>query len=399
MFNKKTIHNADLSGKRVLARVDYNVPLNSAGEVMDDFRIKASLPTLQYLVDNKCKITLISHLGRPKGGRYEPQFSLRGVAETLQTMVDTTVHFAGDLTGEVALRMSHDLGPGEILVLDNLRFHDGEAMNDERFASQLTAYGEIFVQDGFGVAHRKAASTDAITRLMPSYSGLLLEQEVSKILEATQHPDRPLLAIIGGAKIDTKLDLLDEFIDIADEIVVGGAMANTFIHHAKFGGHNVGQSLVDDNEDEVISRIFNTLQECGKKFILPYRDVAVGYSTDDENRREIDHKDVQDGDMILDFGRGSLDWVIEAINRASTIIWNGPLGYFENPSFSYGSSTVAQAISESDAYSVVGGGDTDELLSELNLKEKFNHVSTGGGAALELLAGKKLPGVEALLDK
>jgi 3-phosphoglycerate kinase len=395
MFNKKTISDIDLKDKAVVVRVDYNVPIRD-GQIADSYRIEMSMETINALLEQNAKIILISHLGRPEG-EVKPEFSLRPEVEKLSELAKTDVKFASDCVGEEASRAVKELKNGEILLLENLRFHKEEEANDMGFAKELASYGQVFVQDGFGVVHRAHASTDAITKFLPSVSGLLVEREVRTILKAIEHPKQPLVAIIGGVKIKTKIKLLEHLIAKSKILILGGAMANTFL---KAKGLDVGNSLYDENELDTALRIIEECKNAEVELILPFLDVAVGKSLDvDEPRREVETDKIASDDIVLGLGEKTIKSIILNVSEAGSIIWNGPLGMTELNNFRESSIAVAEAIANSGVQSVVGGGDTAEFIRELNLMDKYTLVSTGGGASLELMSGGKLPGVEALLEK
>lgn len=397
-FNKKTIRDIEIAGKKVLVRVDYNLPGDDSGKVTDNYRIQASLPTLHYLLDQDCSLVLISHRGRPDGEKSD-RYSLKQVAKSLTLLMDRSVKFVDDCISDEAFETSSKLKPGEVLLLENLRFHNEEEENDDVFAQKLAKHGELFVQDAFGVAHRKHASLDAITNHLESVAGLLLEKEVNKISDAINNPKHPLVAILGGAKVRDKIDLIDMFIKKADILVVGGAIANTFLHDNAFGSYNIGNSMYDKGESEIVRRVKEDLQESNTELILPLYDVIVGPDPKSNESRVVSTNQVSGNDVILDYGPESLKAVVAAIQRAGTVIWNGTVGYAENPTFAQGSLAIARTIAKSPADGIVGGGDTAGFVHGAGLADKFEHVSTGGGAALELMAGKKLPGVEALEPK
>ena len=379
----------------MLLRADYNVPI-ADGKIEDDYRITQSIPTLRALIEQNCKIVIVSHLGRPKG-RVVNELSLKPVAKRLTQLLNQEVHFVGHTIGKKALSHANSLRPGQILLVENLRFHSEEVGDVSSFAEELAKFGDVFVQDGFGVVHREHASTHAITRLLPSVAGLLLEKEVREITRAIKHPKKPTVAIVGGAKIHTKIELLDNLIPIVNRLIVGGAMSNTFLVALEM---NIGKSLYDADEVEVAKRVIRECREEGVQLLLPLQDVAVAKKVDAKSRRHVVATDeIMDDDIILDIGTKTIDSVLENLKDAGTIIWNGPVGMTELPSFKKGSEVIAKFIAKHNIDSVVGGGDTVELLADLDLKEGFTHVSTGGGAALELMSGMKLPGVESLLDK
>ena len=426
-FYKKTIKDFDLKNKKVLIRVDYNVPLKD-GKILDDYRIKKSLPTLKYLLDQDCKIIICSHLGRPKNSE-DKQFSLKPLAERLAELIEKDVSFAPDCVGEGTISLASNLKSKELLLLENLRFHPEEEANNADFSKQLASLAEVFVQDGFGVVHRAHASTVGVTKYLPAVSGLLLEIEVDTITNAMEKPKRPLVAIIGGAKIADKIEILGRFIDLADVVAVGGAMANTFLL-AK--GIKIGSSLADPENLSMAKDIIDKAKAKTKNnnfiFYIP-QDGVVATSIDKTAKtRVVDwdadvfaeveaypHKPerssatIRDNEEILDIGPFSGAFMAGAISMAESVIWNGTLGVTETQAlngpigpFSHGTELIIDALTGAwghKPYSLIGGGDTAGYIEERKLVGAFNHVSTGGGASLELMAGHKLPGVEALLDK
>lgn len=395
MFNKKTLSNIDLKDKRILVRADYNVPISNQ-KIEDDYRIRQSIDTLEALIEQNCRIVIMSHLGRPDG-KNNHQLSLRPIAKRLGELLKKDVKFVDDCISDEAVSESHSLLAGEILVVENLRFYGEETGDSQQFAKKLARLGDVFVQDAFGVVHREHASTHAITKFLPSVAGLLLENEIRQITRAIRHPKKPAVAIIGGAKIHTKIELIDNLIPIADRLIIGGAMSNTFLASM---GYEIGKSLYDKDELEVAKRVTKLCRRHNTQLLLPMLDVAVAKSVSPRARRRIvATDDVKKDDFILDFGDKSIKSVIENIKDAGTIIWNGPLGMFEYKAFAEASNTVASYIAKHKIDSIVGGGDTAELIDNLGLMDEFTHVSTGGGSALELMSGLPLPGVEALLDK
>jgi 3-phosphoglycerate kinase len=408
--DKQTVRDIDVEGKTVLVSVDYNVSLSLDGSIEDIYRLQASLPTLRYLLERDCKLVLISHLGRP-GGRRDPKLSLKPVAKELSHLLDRPVQFAMDCVGKEPQRMAELLKPGQILLLENLRFHPGEEADDPTFARQLASLGQVFVQDAFGNAHRKHASMDAITKYIPSVAGLLLEKEVDTINRAMEKPKRPLAAIIGGAKVSDKIEVIDNFVKKADHLVIGGAMANTFFLNEHFK-HPIGKSKHEENMNDEIGRIIAAIKHkyqankgdeaaALRKFLLfPDIDVAVTKEvTADAPRREIPIDEVAEDEIIVDFGAHSTKQVTQLVHRCGTVIWNGPLGVTEVKQFAQSSLEVARAIANSKAESILAGGDTAAFVDEYKMIPKFSHVSTGGGASLDLMAGKPLPGVDALPNK
>ena len=404
-FFKQTIRDIDVERQIVLVRVDYNVPLNPDGTIADDLRIRASLPTLQYLLKHQCKLVLISHLGRPEGR--EEKYSLAPVAARLAELLGQSVRFVDDCIGDKVHQIVRHSPCGTVLLLENLRFYAEEEADDAAFAQALakSSGAAVFVQDGFGVVHRAHASTHAITLCLPSFAGLLLEKEYVTITDAMQSPARPLVAVIGGAKVSDKIELIGQFIDKADKILVGGAMANTFL---QFKGYHLGKSVVEPGQEEEIREIYRLASEkVGAEnvddFLILPSDVAVGSNTTDavQTRREVAIDKIADDDMALDIGSQTIERFGKVLQSAQTIVWNGPVGFSTIEAFSYGSARVALAIaSNTSAVSIVGGGDTADFVLGWDGHDgaSFTHVSTGGGASMELMAGKKLPGIESLLD-
>ncbi|MDB5166454.1 MAG: phosphoglycerate kinase [Candidatus Saccharibacteria bacterium] len=428
MFTKQTIKDWDFKKTpRVLLRADYNVPI-AAGKITDDYRVQQSLPTVQYLLKQKARLVIIAHLGRPSGPR-DTANSLRPVAARLSKLLNQPVKFADDCIGPVAEKAANDLKPGEVLLLENLRFHPEEEKNDEKFAEGLARLGDVFVQDGFGVVHRAHASTDGVARLLPGVAGLLLEKEVDTITKVMEQPERPLMAIVGGAKIADKIDILHRFIEIADVVAIGGAMANTFL---KAQGHDLGKSLVDIGEIPIAKDILKKAEQEAKKrkfiFYVP-QDGVVAKSIDAKAKTRIvdwsTHtiaeiesypkrptavsQDIGDDDMVLDVGPFSGSFMAGAMQLASTVVWNGTLGVTETNGlqgpigpFAHGTELVIDALLGEFGhrpFSLVGGGDTVGYIQSRKLTDCFNHVSTGGGASLELMAGRTLPGVAVLKEK
>ena len=401
-FYKKTIRDIELDGHTVLVRVDYNVPLNADGTISDDLRIKASLPTLQALLDRGCKLVLISHLGRPEGK--ELKYSLEPVATRLTALLGRDVTFVDDCIGDVAFQAVHKAPAGSVLLLENLRFYTEEEADDHEFAKKiaLASQADYFVQDGFAVVHRAHASTHAITLELPSVSGLLVEREYITITNAMAEPKRPLVAIMGGAKVSDKIELIERFVDISDTILVGGAMANTIL---KYKGMNVGASKVEENQTETLNRLYEVARakagdNVDNYVILP-SDVAVSTEFKDTPRVVRDLDSVQENELALDIGDKTIERYCQVLEAAGTVIWNGPVGVSEFKNFSHGSARLALSLAtHPEIASIIGGGDTADFVLKWDVKKggSFTHVSTGGGAGLELMAGKKLPGIESLLD-
>jgi phosphoglycerate kinase len=403
-FFKKTIRDVPLEGKTVLLRADYNVPLTDDGRVHDDFRIRASLPTVRRLLKDGCKVVIIAHLGRPKGN--DPKLSLEPAALRLAELLGEPVRFVDQTVGE-KVRMAIKRAPRRgVIVLENLRFYDEEEANDESFARRIAkdTGAAYFVQDGFGVVHRDHASTAAITLFLPSVAGLLLEKEYISIVSAMKHPKRPLVAVMGGAKVSDKIQVVDELVDKAERLLIGGAMANTFLAAR---GQQVGSSKHEDDQTDVVKRIYEAVdakagQENESEFLELPIDVATAKAIDRPDSHETKMlADIQSDDVILDIGPKTIAAYVDAIKSAGTVIWNGTLGYAELAVFAKGSAAVAEAMAGNPGIeSIIGGGDTADFAIHWDKKkgESFSHVSTGGGASLELMAGEKLPGIEHLLD-
>ena len=403
-FYKQTIKTVPLEGTTVLLRADYNVPLRDDGTIADDFRIRASLPTIKLLLSEHCKIVVISHLGRPEGR--DEKLSLEPIALRLAELLGKSIHFVPETIGDRVTMAVKRAPRNSVIVLENLRFDSREEANDRDLALQITVSSgaKYFVQDGFGVVHRAHASTEAITHFLPSVAGLLLEREVSTLNNAMEAPERPLVAVMGGAKVSDKITLVERFVEVADKVIIGGAMANTFL---AYKGYGVGKSKVEKDQKEVLDAIYNAAaKKVGEdkvdEFIILPLDLAVAGSIDSDQPRKVVSVDaIEENDIALDIGDESIAAIESEIKKAKTVIWNGTLGYAELPNFSVGSASLAGILAgNSDITSIIGGGDTADFVQHWDGKEgaSFSHVSTGGGASLELMAGEKLPGVESLLD-
>lgn len=406
LFTKKTIKDVPLDHQTVLLRADYNVPLKDDGTIADDYRLQQSLPTLQFLIKAGCRVVICSHLGRP-GGKVVPAESLEPVAKHLSKLLGQPVAFVPNCVGDQVTVAAKKMKPGDVILLENLRFHPQEESNDMAFAQNLakSSTATYFVQDGFGVVHRAHASTDAITHCLPSVAGLLLEREVTAILGAMQNPKRPLVAVLGGAKVSDKIKVIEKFVAIADQLVIAGAMANTFL---KYKGVPIGKSKHEDGEDDLIKHIYElAAKKVGPDkvddFVLLPTDAAVAPEISPNQRRTIvDLQKVAPADYILDLGPNSTDAILQKVRAAGSVIWNGTLGYAEYVVFAYSSAKLAMELAQNpQIYSLIGGGDTADFVIHWDAKKgkSFSHVSTGGGASLELMAGDTLPGVAALMDK
>lgn len=402
-FLKQTVRDVPLEHQTVLVRTDYNVPLESDGTIADDFRIRSSLPTLHYLLDLGCKVVIMSHLGRPDGK--ETKFSLEQVGQRLAHLLERDVHFVDDCKGDKVKQVIKRAPKNAVVLLENLRFYTQEEADDHEFAKQIVSStgARYFVQDGFGVVHRAHASTHAVTLCLPSVAGLLLEKEYQAITGAVKAPKRPLVAVMGGAKVGDKIGVVHEFIDKADKIIIGGAMANTFL---AYKGLSVGKSKVETDQTATLDKIYQmAAAKVGKtkvdEFICLPSDVAVAKTVANHPRHVKPVGRLSDDDISLDIGDASIEAMTSQIENAKTVVWNGTLGVATYDNFAHGSARLALALAtDPDITSVIGGGDTADFVLNWDGKKggSFTHVSTGGGASLELMAGKKLPGIESLLD-
>lgn len=395
-LNKKTIEDIDVKGKRVLARCDFNVPLMD-GEIINDKRIVAALPTIKYLMEHGAKVILCSHLGRPKG-EYKPEFSLAPVAKKLSEYLGTEVKLAEDpeVVGENAKKLAAELKDGEVMLLENVRYRKEETKNEENFSKELASLADIFVNDAFGTAHRAHCSTTGVAAYLPAVCGFLIQKEIKFMGGALANPKRPLVAILGGAKVSDKIGVISNLIDKCDTIIIGGGMAYTFM---KYLGHTIGDSLLEADWVEKAGQMMADAEAKGVKFLIPV-DNKVGreYAADTE-AKIVSSDEIPDGWMGLDIGPKSMEVFADAIKGAGTVIWNGPMGVSEWDNFAAGTIAVANAVAESGAVSIIGGGDSVAAVTKLGFADKMSHISTGGGASLEFLEGKELPGIAALQDK
>ncbi len=390
-MNKKTVKDIDLKGKRVLMRVDFNVPM-ADGKVTDDKRIRASLPTIQYVLDQGASLVLMSHLGRPKNGP-DPAFSLKAASEVLASLLGKPVKMAPDCVGPEVEKMAKALQPGEVLLLENTRFHAGEEKNDPELAKQMAALGEVYVNDAFGSAHRAHASTEGVAHFLPAVSGFLMEQELEYLGRATSNPERPYIAILGGAKISDKIAVVENLLSKCDTLIIGGGMANTFLA-AK--GYNMQDSLVEAGS---IATAKSIMAKAGDKLLLPVDAVIADKFEAEADSKVVDADKVPAGWRIMDIGPKSIEVFKAALNGAKLIVWNGPMGVFEMSKFAEGTFAIAKLLAESGATTVIGGGDSASAVKKAGVAKQMTHVSTGGGASLEFLEGKELPGVAALMNK
>ena len=395
-MNKKTVKDIDLKGKKVFVRCDFNVPMDENKVITDNRRIVAALPTIKYLLENDCKIILASHLGRPKG-EFKPEFSLEPVAKEISRLLGQEVILAKDVIGEDAKTKAENLKAGEIMLLENVRFHKEETDNDAGFAKELASTAEIYVNDAFGAAHRAHASTAGIAAYLPAVSGFLIEKELNFLGNALENPQRPFVAILGGAKVSDKIGVIDSLIEKVDTLMIGGGMAYTFF---KAQGYSVGNSLCEPDKVDLALEAMKKAKERGVKLILPI-DTKVGkeFKPDTESKT-VAWTEIPEGWEGFDIGEKTIEMFKEELKGAKTVIWNGPVGLFEFEQFAVGTNTVAKVLSELEgATTIIGGGDSAAAVEKARLASKMTHISTGGGASLEFLEGKKLPGIECLLDK
>ena len=394
---KLTVRDIPVKSKRVLVRVDFNVPLNDELEITDDKRIVAALPTIKYLLENGARVILCSHLGHPKGVGYEEKFSLAPVARRLKELLpDTNVMLASDVIGEDARKKASELKDGEVLLLENVRFHKEETANDDEFAHKLADLAEIYVSDAFGTVHRAHASTAGVAKYLPSVCGFLIEKELSFLNGALESPERPFVAILGGAKVGDKIGVIKNLLDKCDTLLIGGGMAYTFF---KAKGYNVGDSLLDEERVGLAKELMEEAERRHVKLLLPVDTVVAKAFTADAEHKTVACDAIEDGWQGLDIGEKTRELFAKEIEKAKTVVWNGPMGVFEFPAFAKGTEAVAQACANCGGTTVIGGGDSASAVKKLGLSGKMTHISTGGGASLELLEGKVLPGIAALNDK
>ena len=397
-MNKKTIEDVEVRGKKVLVRCDFNVPQDSEGNITDDTRIRGALPTIKYLMANGAKVILMSHLGRPKGTGYEKKYSLKPVADRLSKLLNSNVYFAedGDVVGENAKKISAGLKDGEVMLLENLRFVKGETKNDKEFAKKLASLGELYVNDAFGTAHRAHASTAGVAEYLPAVAGYLIEKEISVMGKALNNPDRPLIAILGGAKVSDKIGVINNLLEKVDKLIIGGGMAYTFV---KAMGMEVGKSLLEADKIDYAKEMIEKAKSKGVKLLLPVDTVVAKEFKADAEHSVVDINSIPADAMGLDIGPKTIELFEKELKGAKTVIWNGPMGVFEMPAFAVGTRAIAKALSEIDGTTIIGGGDSASAVKQLGYADKMTHISTGGGASLEFLEGRELPGIAALNDK
>ncbi len=395
MTNKKTIEDIDVKGKKVIVRVDFNVPLDANLNITDDKRIVGALPTIKYLVDKGAKTILVSHLGRPKNG-FEDKFSMKPTAARLSELLGKPVIMAKDVIGEDAKAKAAALKDGEVLMLENVRFHKEEEKNDAAFAKELSTLAEIYVNDAFGTAHRAHASTAGLADYLPAVCGYLIQKEIEIMGKALSNPARPFVAILGGAKVSDKIAVIENLIDKVDTLIVGGGMAYTFI---KAMGNNIGTSICENDKLDLAKSLLDKAAAKNVKLLLPIDNKVAKEFKNEAEAKFVSSENIPDGWMGMDIGPETIKLYSDALKNAKTVVWNGPMGVFEFSNFATGTKEIAKAVAESGAISIVGGGDSAAAVEQLGYAEKITHISTGGGASLEFLEGKVLPGIDVLLDK
>ena len=394
-MNKKTVKDIDLKGKRVFVRCDFNVPMDENQNITDNTRIVAALPTIKYLLEQNCKIVLASHLGRPKG-EFKPEFSLKPVAKELSKLLNKEVIMAKDVIGEETIQKALNLKEGEIMLLENVRFHKEETDNNPEFAKKLASMAEVFVNDAFGTAHRAHASTTGIADYLPAVSGFLIEKELKFLGNAVNNPERPFVAILGGAKVSDKIGVIDSLLEKVDTLMIGGGMAYTFF---KAQGYEVGNSICEVDKLDLAKSAMEKAKQKGVKLLLPV-DTKVGKEfKEDTESKIVKWTEIPADWEGFDIGPETIKMFTDELKTAKTVVWNGPLGLFEFDQFAIGTNAIAKALAELDATTIIGGGDSAAAVKKAGLEDKMTHISTGGGASLEFLEGKKLPGIECLQDK
>ena len=394
-MDKKTVRDIDLKGKKVIERCDFNVPLLDDGTIRDNTRIIAALPTIKYLLEQNCSIILCSHLGRPKG-QVVPELSMAPVAKELTRLLGQEVKLAKDVVGEDAMRLASELKPGEVMLLENVRFEPGEEKNDLELAKKFASMAEVFVNDAFGTAHRAHASTAGIADYLPAVAGFLIEKELKFLGDAINNPKRPFVAILGGKKVSDKIGVIDSLLEKVDTLMIGGAMAYTFF---KSMGYSVGNSICEEDKLDLAQSLIEKAKNKGVKLMLPV-DTRVGKEvSEDTESKVVSYKEIPDGWEGLDIGPETIKMYTDELRKAATVLWNGPVGIFEIEQFAVGTNEIAKTLSEIDAVTVIGGGDSAAAVKKAGLADKMTHISTGGGASLEFIEGKKLPGIECLMDK
>lgn len=394
-MNKKTVRDIDVKGKKVLVRCDFNVPQTEDGTITDNRRIVSALDTIKYLIENQAKVILCSHLGRPKG-EFKKEFSLKPIAEELSKLLGKKVKLASDVIGPVAQELTSNMKEGDVVLLENVRFHREETDNDPEFAKKLASLAEIYVNDAFGTAHRAHASTAGVAAYLPAVSGFLIEKEINFMGDTLENPERPFMAILGGKKVSDKIGVIESLLEKVDTLLIGGAMAYTFF---KSMGYEVGNSICELDKLDLAKEIMQKAKDKGVKLMLPV-DTKVGkeFKPDTESKI-VKYTEIPDDWEGFDIGTETIKMYVEELKNAKTVVWNGPLGLSEFEQFATGTDTIAKVLAESDAVTIIGGGDSAAAIERMGLSDKFSHISTGGGASLEFLEGKKLPGIECLQNK
>ena len=395
-MNKKTVKDIDVNGKKVLVRCDFNVPIDSeTGEITDNRRIRAALPTIQYLLDHNAKVILCSHLGRPKG-EFNLKYSLKPVAEELSKLLNKDVKLAKDVIGESAKELTSNMKEGDIVLLENVRFHKEEEQNDPEYSKALASMAEIYVNDAFGTAHRAHSSTTGVADYLPAVSGFLIEKELEFLGGALENPKHPFVAILGGAKVSDKIGVIENLLDKVDTLIIGGGMAYTFY---KAQGHSIGTSICEEDKIDLANDILSKAKEKNVEILLPIDNhVSAEYSNEAEDKY-VESAEIPEGFMGLDIGPKTIELFKNAIKNAKTVVWNGPLGVTEFSKFEEGTKAIAEVLAETQAVTVIGGGDSAAAVEKFGLSDKMTHISTGGGASLEFLEGKVLPGIACLNNK
>lgn len=394
-YNKKTIEDIEFKGKKVLTRCDFNVPQDDEGNITDDSRIRAAIPTIDYLLSNQAAVILCSHLGRPKG-EFNSKYSLAPVVARLSELLNKEVKLAKDVIGPDADALTSAIKPGEVVLLENVRFHKEEEKNDPEFAKKLASYADIYVNDAFGTAHRAHASTAGVADYLPAVGGYLISKEISIMGEALQNPKRPFVSILGGAKVSDKIGVINNLLEKVDALIVGGGMAYTFVRAM---GGTVGQSICEEDKLDYAREMVEKAKARGVKFLLPIDTIAADRFAADAEAVTVETKAIPDDLMGLDIGPKTIKLFTETIRSAGTVVWNGPMGVFEFEKFAEGTRSIARALAETDCISIIGGGDSAAAIQQLGFADRMTHISTGGGASLEFLEGLELPGIACLLDK
>ena len=395
MLNKKTIEDIDVNGKRVLVRCDFNVPQDEEGNITDDRRIVAALPTIKYLMEHNAKVILCSHLGRPKG-EFNMKYSLKPIAKRLSELLGKEVHMADDVIGDSAKSLAASLREGDVMLLENVRFHKEEEANDMAFSKALAELADVYVNDAFGTAHRAHASTEGVAKYLPAVCGYLIQKEINVMGKALNNPVRPFVAILGGKKVSDKINVITNLIDKVDELLIGGGMAYTFF---KAKGYEIGKSICEDDKVELAKELMEKATHKGVKLLLPIDNVVATEFSNDAESKVVASNEIPEDWEGVDIGPETVKLYGDALKNAKTVIWNGPMGVFEFDKFAVGTNEIAKILGGLDAITIIGGGDSAAAIEKGGFADKMTHISTGGGASLEFLEGKELPGIACLLDK